>query len=132
MTDDDKIAEGLGHEPIGVSARSVTICMAVLMGVVFASMLLVGGLMLVLSRVWDGRATVNAPPATQALDDQRESLRKLRNTENKLLTEYAWVDQQAGVARIPIARAMEIAAQRLGTIQRTNQEDSDAERNNNP
>jgi hypothetical protein len=115
INDDDKIAERLGHEPLGVSARSITISIAVLMGVVVASLLVMGGLMFGLSRIWDGSATVNAPPGPKEPEDLRAAFRALRNTENKLLTEYGWVDEQAGLARIPIARAMEIEAARLGT-----------------
>jgi hypothetical protein len=50
-----------------------------------------------------------------------------------MLTEYGWVDEQAGVARIPIARAMEIEAARLGAMQPTNQQENrNARPENNP
>lgn len=132
--DHDDTAEKLGHEPIGVGARSVSIGMAALMGVVLASMLLVGGLMLVFASIWGGPATVGVPPSAPALEDQKESLRKLRTMENRLLTEYAWLDEQAGVARIPIERAMQIQTERLSTIQKTQktQETPDENRGNNP
>ena len=44
--------------------------------------------------------------------DQAGTLRELRAREKSLLSEYAWVDREAGVARIPIRRAIEILAQR--------------------
>ena len=37
---------------------------------------------------------------------------RLRAEEDAILTSYAWVDQKAGVARIPIDRALEILVQR--------------------
>ncbi len=41
-------------------------------------------------------------------------LETLRAAEKKILEGYSWVDREAGVARIPIERAMEILAQRKG------------------
>ena len=37
---------------------------------------------------------------------------RLRAEEDAILTSYAWVDKKAGVARIPIDRAIEIVAER--------------------
>lgn len=37
-----------------------------------------------------------------------ENLKALREEADKTLTTYAWVDKSKGVARIPIARAMEL------------------------
>jgi hypothetical protein len=62
------------------------------------------------------------------LVDQRGSLRNLRATENKLLTEYAWIDENTGMARVPIERAMQIMSERLGQIQTKPDEQS----TNNP
>ena len=36
----------------------------------------------------------------------------LRTEEHKLLEEYAWVDKNAGVVRIPIERAIDVLAAR--------------------
>ena len=41
-----------------------------------------------------------------------EELKALRAEETKLLEGYEWVDRDKGIVRIPIARAMEILAQR--------------------
>jgi hypothetical protein len=133
MTDDEKIAEELGHEPIAVNVRSVTNGIFVLMSVIVASLLVMGMLMFLFSRVWDGWAQINAPPGPREPGDLRTAFRTLRDTENKILTEYAWVDQQAGVARIPIARAMEIELQRLAAARQTRQQENLDERpSNNP
>src|SRR4051812_35866992 len=39
-------------------------------------------------------------------------LRTMRAAEDRMLESYGWVDKQAGVARIPIDRAMELLAQK--------------------
>jgi hypothetical protein len=44
--------------------------------------------------------------------DERDQLHKFVMDQEKQLNSYDWVDEKAGVARIPIDRAMEIVAQR--------------------
>jgi hypothetical protein len=115
-----KNAEQLGHEPIEVSANFIAKVFAVLFGVVVVILLLMAALASTLSHVDGGAATVDArenlakPPANvPALEaNQRGSLRELREQERAVLTEYAWIDPNAGVARVPIKRAMEILAHR--------------------
>jgi hypothetical protein len=47
--------------------------------------------------------------AAPTLDpNQPIALRRLREREQEILSQYAWIDQQDGVARIPIDRAIEI------------------------
>ncbi len=45
------------------------------------------------------------PPAPNLLTDEAGNLRKFRAEEDKTLTTYAWIDQSAGIVRIPIDRA---------------------------
>src|SRR5438045_3839667 len=46
---------------------------------------------------------------------QREDiLIDLRKKQNELATKYGWVDQKAGVVRLPIDRAMELTVQQYG------------------
>jgi hypothetical protein len=42
------------------------------------------------------------------LADEPGALRQLRSEEDEILTHYAWVDKNQGVARIPIDRAMDL------------------------
>jgi hypothetical protein len=49
-----------------------------------------------------------------------QDLQTLRKQEDDVLQSYAWVDKDQGIARIPIARAMEILAQK-GLPARTEQ-----------
>lgn len=51
-------------------------------------------------------------PEPRLQEHPREDLSALREREEKVLTSYGWVDQNAGVARIPINRAMELTLQR--------------------
>ncbi len=51
-------------------------------------------------------------PAPQLETDERTQLNTIRLGEENTLSTYGWVDQKAGVVRIPIDRAMEILAQR--------------------
>ncbi len=39
-------------------------------------------------------------------------MNKVRAEERALVENYAWVDQKAGIARIPVGRALEILAER--------------------
>jgi hypothetical protein len=120
---DDAIERG--HEPITLSVGAVTKGFSVLYGTMLIALLLMGGLVLLLRRIDGGEETVDAPTQSAetaaevpALDsDQAGSLRALRERERNVLTEYAWVDREAGIARIPIKRAMEIVSQssRLST-----------------
>jgi hypothetical protein len=50
-------------------------------------------------------------PALQT--DDVADMNKLRSQEDSVLKSYGWVDQNAGLARIPIDEAMKVVAQRL-------------------
>jgi hypothetical protein len=39
-------------------------------------------------------------------------LQAVRAAENQMLNSYGWVDQQKGIIRIPIARAMDLVARK--------------------
>jgi hypothetical protein len=121
--DNDAIERG--HEAVTTSAAVIAKGFAVLFAVVAVSLLLMAGLMLLLAKIEGGHATVDAPvPSTERaagiprLDsDQSGSLRTLRARETRVLTEYEWVDANAGIARIPIKRAMELMSERMSSTQ---------------
>ena len=52
------------------------------------------------------------PPEPRLQTHPRDDLRDLRAHEDEILTTYGWVDKNAGVVRIPIAKAMEMTVQR--------------------
>lgn len=121
-------AEKLGYETFSVNGRTIANGFVLLFGVMFGALLLMAGLTFVLTK-WDGgEATVEAPdpvatpPGVPTLDsNQRDGLRAPRAKESQVLTEYAWVDANTGVARIPIKRAMEIMSQRSAPNQEPRQ-----------
>lgn len=51
-------------------------------------------------------------PEPRLEDDERTELAPFRYKEEQTLNSYGWVDQNAGVARIPIERAMALIVQR--------------------
>ncbi len=51
-------------------------------------------------------------PSPQLEIDERTQLNQIRLNEEQVLATYGWVDQKAGVVRIPIERAMDLIAQR--------------------
>lgn len=54
--------------------------------------------------LWSSDAPLSARQRQQRTDYEAQ--------QEKLLNSYGWIDQDAGVARIPIARAMELLQQR--------------------
>jgi hypothetical protein len=57
-------------------------------------------------------ADLPMPPAPRLQTDPDADLAALHAQEARELTSYGWVDRGAGIARIPIERAMELTAQR--------------------
>jgi hypothetical protein len=52
------------------------------------------------------------PPRPRLQTYPFDDIKSLHAEENKLLEHYAWVDQNAGVVRIPIERAIEVLAEK--------------------
>src|SRR5690242_1573095 len=52
------------------------------------------------------------PPAPRLQIDPKADIAKLRDTEQKVLESYGWVDRAQGAVRIPIDRAMTLLAER--------------------
>ena len=52
------------------------------------------------------------PPEPRLEPDPLAPRRRMRASEDAVLTTYGWVDRNAGVARIPIARAMDLLVER--------------------
>jgi hypothetical protein len=53
--------------------------------------------------------------------NRRKTLQELRDTQAAQNSSYGWVDQKAGVVRLPIERAMELTAQDLAAKQQVRQ-----------
>lgn len=109
-----------GHEPFGANVWGV-----VLFGI--GLLLTIGavlGLMVLLARAFSGDQA-QKPPRPEALAQPRRlpppphvapnqalELQEQRARLNELLGSYGWIDREAGIARIPIERAIELLAQR--------------------
>ncbi len=52
--------------------------------------------------------TLVQPPGPNLEADPSVSLSRLRAAEDAVLTTYGWTDSARGIARIPVARAMEL------------------------
>src|SRR5215469_13742874 len=57
-------------------------------------------------------ADTSAFPQPRLETDERGQIRQFRLSEEQRLQSYGWVDQNAGIIRIPIDRAMDLIAQR--------------------
>jgi hypothetical protein len=57
-------------------------------------------------------AMIQQFPEPRLEDNERTELNDFRYNEEEKLNSYGWVDQNAGIAHIPITRAMQLVAQR--------------------
>lgn len=115
-------AEESGHEPLETSARGVTIAglaLLALIGITFGIMYGLFQLFLApadedrLEELVVERDVSRERPTRPGLDpDQPRTRRELRAHEDRFLKRYEWVDRDQGIGRIPIERAMELAARK--------------------
>jgi hypothetical protein len=134
--EDDLQNETVAHEQSDVNVRAILGFAGIVAGVTIVCGLLMWGLF----NFFEGRAVARDPrmsplaipatrmPATttgspifgpgqsqqqpQLLTNEPAALRALRETENAQLEGFGWVDQAGGVARVPIADAKRLIAER--------------------
>jgi hypothetical protein len=111
-------AERLGYEPADVNIRGV---LGVALGwSIFVA--LAAGALIGLNQLFEtlrppvetsplARVEIQ-PPEPRLEANPQVTLDRVRARENQLLNGFGWVDRDAGIARIPIDRAMAILAQR--------------------
>jgi len=58
------------------------------------------------------RSSRELPPEPRLQALPRKDLAEVLDRQQRILTSYGWVDEKAGIARIPIERAIEIVATR--------------------
>ncbi len=106
------------HEGDEIKARPVLLLgggLVIIIGVVLAAMSWLFAFfgryhgVGVASPVAEGRTL---PPAPRLQVTPAHDLGSMRENEERLLKTYEWVDQPAGVVRIPIHRAIEVVAQK--------------------
>jgi hypothetical protein len=110
----DSIAAG--HETTDINARGVgwnAMALALIIAIIFLGL---WGLFAFFSARLSSSAsparTHSLPPEPRLQVDETKDLARLRDRENAILNNYGWVDQKAGIVRIPIERAMDIVARR--------------------
>jgi hypothetical protein len=104
-----------GHEMTDVNTKWIARVLIFLAVGGVAVQLICGGLFLSL-RKFEGPSRMNplkGPPKPR-LEIQATGVEELRTEDQKVLDSYGWVNQKAGVVRIPITRAME----RLADVQK--------------
>jgi hypothetical protein len=117
----------LNHETTDVSLKGITRLAILSLAIIAAVMLLMFG-------AWAffvNRAQVAEGPVPPLLDRNMGSrvppmprlqtvpigdLQRYRQVQNERLRSYGWVDRAAGVAHIPIERAMDLMAERADSI----------------
>ena len=130
-----------GHERDAVSHRTIIVSVGSLIAIIAATLLVVHEVADVF-RVEDDVATAHptrAEPSQPAAEeeftpDQPEQLHALHQSETERLTMYEWTDKKAGVAQIPIERAIDLLAERglpptppQSEPNKSNQQSSDSE-----
>jgi hypothetical protein len=99
-----------GHEPIETNVRAVWRTAAAMVGVVLAVFALMAGMTKWFASAEDRPASdYSAKPDLNTAE--QSPLQQLRNQEQALLSNYGWIDREAGIARIPVDRAIEIISQ---------------------
>jgi hypothetical protein len=116
------------HEEHDVNVRAIVLAGVALIAVAVVVHIAIYGLYLFLEGRTAARLDHTYPLAPAGRQMPREpqlqampaaALQNLRREEDAVLTGYAWIDQKAGVTRIPIEEAMKIIVQR-GLPARTN------------
>jgi len=104
----------IGHEVRDVNAWAVgKFAIGLVFLCIFSMVLLVGFLKYLettLPPVAEG--TRPLPPSPRLESTPVQDLKAMRDAEDKILKSYGWVDQSNGVVRIPIARAIDLLAQK--------------------
>ena len=108
-----------GHETRDVDFRFIGLFSLSMVVLLVGSLALMGWLFGVFAGkpLGRGRAAPIAetrpyPPAPRLQASPTRDLQEMRRRENAILQNYGWIDQTAGIARIPIDQAMELLATR--------------------
>lgn len=129
---DDMQNEGVAHEESDVNVRAILSFAGIVTVVSVVCALIVWGMMAAFESSAEGRETNRSPlqrpstqmpaqtespffgaaPQPQLLTNEFEVLRQLRESEAATLHNYGWVDQAAGVTRVPIDEAKKLLAGR--------------------
>lgn len=106
--DEKAPVEAQGHEGHGVAAEGDSPRTTFIFLFVVVSVLLVGAIVIGVDQIF--RLSAQDELSKKVLAVPNTALRQLRTEEEGKLTRYQWVDQKAGVVRIPVERAMQLVA----------------------
>ena len=108
-----------GHEYREVNIKLILLSTAIMVGVVLIVSFFTVGLFDFLNRhagpvdqTTSLERPVEVPPEPRVLEHPGEQLPVLRQTEDRVLNTYGWLDQKTGQTRIPVDRAIDLVAQR--------------------
>lgn len=110
-------AKRQGYEPSDVSARGLLAVVAVSVVAVVLIVAALWGLMVLFESLRETGpdsplSRLDIVPPEPRLDARpAQTLVELKRREDDMLATYGWVDQEAGIARIPITDAMELLAE---------------------
>jgi hypothetical protein len=110
-----------GHETTQIGVRGLVIFSVALIGVIAAAQIVLGLWMRSFARkearvdaLYPGRIAIEVDqfPNPRLQQNPRSELDVMKDEEDRQIRSYGWVDPKAGIARIPIERAMDILAQK--------------------
>ena len=111
----------VAHEHSDINIRAILMFLVILSVVTVVSAAAMGGLFKLLESMADKNDPVMSPvavpagqqpPGPRLLTNEPAALAKQRREERKTLESYGWVDETAGVARVPIEEAKKLLLQR--------------------
>jgi hypothetical protein len=108
-----------GHETSDANIRNLILAGVILCGLVIAGLLVSGGVL----HYFVGHQGLGPPaspfenvrmlpPEPRLQVSAPKDLKQYKAAQEELLNSYGWVDENAGIVRIPIGRAMDILAQK--------------------
>lgn len=110
---------GRDHEYKDISFKSIIRFAVVLVALAAVTHILLWGVFEIFDSRHDQVAARNPmaaphtlPPAPRLQVDEGEDINEFRMQEDSMMHAYGWLDRNAGVARIPIDRAIEVIATR--------------------
>jgi len=110
------------HEPVDINARSLTKFGMVMAGLIVVFLFGLWGVFEFLAkreaelgRPVSPAALVRAqklPPEPRLQAHATQDMREMRANEDRLLHQYAWIDPDKGIVRIPVDKAMDLVVER--------------------
>jgi len=119
----DLVNENVHHEESDINVRAIITFVVVLTAITLAIQVLVYGIFLLFNKIEDKTQPETTPLMRQAAQPETfpeprlqttpwTDLKKLRAEENAFLHSYGWVDESAGIARVPIDKAKAMLLQK--------------------